>query len=102
MKPAGEDCAIGTYGNQSGLMAQADCTPCDAGYHCPMPGLTTPYQECQAGHYCQLGAEFSNPYNETWGYLCTEGHYCPQGTPTLVDCPTGTYQPLEGLTFKYV
>ena len=53
----------------------------------PIPG------DCDAGHYCELGAEYSNPTAQGWGYLCPAGHYCPQGTPTPQDCPKGTYQP---------
>ena len=92
---SGVQCPIGRYGNTTGLTADVDCSLCDPGYHCPQTGLTLPYAECSAGHYCELGAEAPNPNGETWGYHCPDGHYCPQGTPIPVPCDRGTYQPLE-------
>ena len=50
----------------------------------------------QAGHYCYSGAVHATPLNETWGWLCPVGHYCPRGTPSPQPCPAGTYMPLEG------
>ena len=92
----GQDCPAGRFGNQTGLRAETECPPCDPGWYCPSPGLTTPYRPCEAGHLCILGATFATPVNETWGYLCPSGHYCPEGTPTPVQCPRGTFQPASG------
>ncbi|KAI0235934.1 hypothetical protein LSAT2_013520, partial [Lamellibrachia satsuma] len=89
----GVDCPIGYYGNRTGLTAAVDCTPCDPGYYCPMPGLTAPFGQCEPGHYCKQGANYSTPTDETWGYWCPIGHYCPRGIPTPVPCDMGTYQP---------
>ena len=93
---SGTPCPPGRYGNTTGLGADTDCPLCDAGWYCPTTGLTEPYQRCTAGHYCHSGATFSNPINETWGWLCPEGYYCPEGTPAPEACPPGTYQPLTG------
>ncbi|XP_013387786.1 multiple epidermal growth factor-like domains protein 11 [Lingula anatina] len=89
----GVNCPIGRYGNQTGLTTSTECTLCDPGWYCPTPGLTASWGECTAGHYCELGATAASPRNETWGYLCPVGHYCPQGIPTPTPCPQGTYQP---------
>ena len=93
---SGVDCPIGYYGNRTGLTAAVDCTPCDPGYYCPMPGLTAPFGQCEPGHYCKQGANYSTPTDETWGYWCPIGHYCPRGIPTPVPCDMGTYQPDVG------
>ncbi|XP_077985306.1 uncharacterized protein LOC144439946 [Glandiceps talaboti] len=93
---AGVHCPAGRYGNTTGLKAEAECTLCDPGYYCPTIGLTQPHDECVAGHYCELGATSSNPTAEVYGYLCPFGTYCPEGTPTPVDCDRGYYQPLKG------
>ena len=93
---AGTDCPPGGYGNTTGLGAETDCPLCDPGYYCPMPELTMPYAECTQGYYCAGGAIITNPINETWGYLCPEGHYCPAGIPTPTPCDRGTYQPDTG------
>ena len=94
---AGEECPIGRYGNQTGLKTATECPLCDPGWYCPSTGLTEPHEECTAGHYCELGATSANPTNETYGYYCPVGHYCPQGTPTPQQCPPGTYNPYTGM-----
>nr|XP_006821768.1 PREDICTED: multiple epidermal growth factor-like domains protein 10-like [Saccoglossus kowalevskii] len=94
---SGIDCPAGRYGNTTGLSADIECPLCDPGYYCPNPGLVTPFDECTAGHYCELGATTPNPTSESYGYLCPVGHYCPQGTPTPVDCGAGYRQPQEGM-----
>ena len=98
-KITGVPCPAGRYGNTTGLAAPEDCTLCDAGHYCSQPGLIHPDGLCAAGHYCVLGATGSSPINETWGYLCPEGRYCPQGTPSPVKCDRGTYQPELGEYF---
>ena len=92
----GIPCPPGTYGNTTGLASVSDCTMCDSGWYCPMPGLTQPWDLCDPGHYCELGADRSNPFNETTGYLCPTGHHCPEGTNVPMPCDRGYYQPLTG------
>jgi len=94
---AGIGCPAGTFSDTRGLTLATDCPQCDPGWYCPTIGLITPYGECEAGHYCKLGALASNPDGESWGYLCPVGHYCPQGTATPVACDLGTYNALEGM-----
>lgn len=92
----GVKCPIGSYGNTTGLRSPTECPRCDPGWYCPTTGLIAPHAKCTAGHYCKLGALASNPVNETWGYSCPVGHYCPEGIPTPTPCPRGSYQPIEG------
>ena len=32
----------------------------------------------------------------TWGDQCRTGHYCPQGTTLMEECPPGTYLNYRG------
>ncbi|XP_071497013.1 uncharacterized protein [Diadema antillarum] len=91
----GENCPAGRYGNQTGLREATECPLCDPGYYCPIVGQSSPYEECSAGFYCELGSTRPNPTNTT-GYRCPIGHYCPQGTPVPIQCPAGTYNPEDG------
>lgn len=93
----GVNCPAGRFGNITGLRQEKECSLCSPGMYCPTPGLVMPYAECEAGYYCELGATRPNAANETWGYLCPAGHYCPQGTPVPLPCGKGTYQPVEGM-----
>lgn len=35
-------CPVGTYSNRTGLSAENQCTPCDAGHYCGRTALTEP------------------------------------------------------------
>ena len=45
----GAGCPKGTFSNQTGLTADAECTNCTAGYYCGRTGLTKESGECWAG-----------------------------------------------------
>lgn len=48
---------IGTFGEQTGLRSDDECTPCTAGSYCAQTGLTTVEGDCAAGYYCPSGSE---------------------------------------------
>eukprot|EP00347_Sterkiella_histriomuscorum_P024400 403331247 len=82
-------CPIGTYSNKTNIVAESDCTPCDAGKFCRHRGATAPSSNCAAGYYCPSGQETDQPEN----YECEAGYYCPEGYDEPVPCAIGTYQP---------
>lgn len=89
----GKLCPPGTYNNGTGLREESQCTPCDAGYYCPIYGQKESSNLCDVRHYCSGGSPESNPVNETYGDLCIRGHYCPQGSGSPQPCTPGTYLP---------
>lgn len=93
----GEYCPQGTFGNTTGLRSANECIACEPGYYCPTQGHVKPYDQCNAGYYCSGGSIEANPVAKSYGYVCPVGHYCPKGTPVLVPCPKGTYQPGTGI-----
>lgn len=93
----GEYCPQGTFGNTTGLRSANECIACEPGYYCPTQGHVKPYDQCNAGYYCSGGSIEANPVAKSYGYVCPVGHYCPKGTPILVPCPKGTYQPGTGI-----
>lgn len=95
---SGELCPAGTFNNITGLRTALECTPCTPGYYCPNPGLEEPFKLCSAGYYCESRSTEAAPDGEVYGYKCPKGHFCPEGTPVPVPCPSGTYQPSEGLS----
>ena len=44
-----EPCPVGTYSNQTGLEASANCVTCDAGSYCQDPGIIEPTDHCTPG-----------------------------------------------------
>jgi hypothetical protein len=93
----GKSCPLGTFNNGTGLRYANECIPCSPGYYCPSDGLIEPVGQCNAGHYCELSSIEASPVSKVYGYRCPVGHYCPQGTPTPIECPKGTFQPAEGI-----
>ncbi|XP_071807027.1 uncharacterized protein, partial [Asterias amurensis] len=90
-------CARGTFGNQTKLQAQSDCTYCLYGMYCDAEGLTWPAGDCDPGFYCLRGSlDPNNPTEDATGGPCPAGHYCPMGTSFPLGCDAGTYNPLEG------
>jgi hypothetical protein len=69
------------------LLIVNECIPCSPGYYCPSDGLIEPVGQCNAGHYCELSSIEASPVSKVYGYRCPVGHYCPQGTPTPIECP---------------
>lgn len=49
------------------------------------------FNSIRQGYYCRLGASVPNPDDDSTGWGCSAGHYCPEGTATEVDCPEGTF-----------
>ncbi|KAL7831753.1 hypothetical protein AOLI_G00293010 [Acnodon oligacanthus] len=109
-------CPSGTFCNATGYWCPPGQTddlalPCPVGHHCP-PGSPAPvlcpsgtYQDkqkqanctiCEAGFYCD---ESFGVGNLSVLQPCPKGHYCPKGTSYAMQfpCPTGTYNPREGM-----
>lgn len=83
-------CPSGTYNNDTGLRAEAECFPCLGGYYCPA-ATVNPYLPCGAGYYCRTGAKTAAPMQNTDAYECPVGHYCPEQSTEPTNCPSGTY-----------
>lgn len=63
-------CYPGTYSMEH---LQSICLDCEAGYYCPISGLSS----------------YSN-------YICDAGHYCPPNTINPLRCPSGKFSPTTG------
>ena len=55
------------------------CSPCDRGKYCTIPGLTAPEGNCTGGYLCFFGANNSMPTDGVTGFICPAGQYCPSG-----------------------
>ncbi|CAN0543877.1 unnamed protein product, partial [Ectocarpus sp. 8 AP-2014] len=51
------NCPVGTYGAQTGLGFESECTACTPGYFCAETGLTAVEGPCAEGYYCPAGSE---------------------------------------------
>ncbi|KAI4538854.1 hypothetical protein MG293_011121, partial [Ovis ammon polii] len=91
-------CPQGTYRPLRGGTQWSDCSPCEPGFYCPLPGLASVSGPCSAGFYCTQGASVPNPSDGTTGDLCPLGHFCPQGSPRPTPCPPGMFCSSEGLS----
>ncbi|KAK2847209.1 hypothetical protein Q5P01_010208 [Channa striata] len=85
-------CHPGSIRNTTGGVSMESCTSCPAGYYCSSEGLSNPSGPCAAGFYCPFDFSSTTPY----AFLCPKGHYCPEGSPLALPCPTGEYQPNPG------
>ena len=60
--------------------------------------------DCEAGFYCEGGANTSAP-SPSAAYplndVCPPGYYCPNGTKMWVQCPIGTYRATTSKKQKY-
>ena len=66
------------------------------GHYCEVPGLSYPSGLCEAGYFCYLGSNSSNPSDTTAsGGPCPAGTYCIEGSSEPVDCSPGYYNPIE-------
>ena len=63
--------------------------------YCESNGLTEVTGDCLPGYYCTSGAILRNPVDQTYGDLCSAGHYCEEGSAWPEPCPTGTYYGAE-------
>ncbi len=50
-----QPCPSGTYNPTLGIRNVTECTQCDGGMFCLIPGLSTPSGSCSAGYYCTSG-----------------------------------------------
>ncbi|KAI4904543.1 hypothetical protein NFI96_029611 [Prochilodus magdalenae] len=91
-----ESCPSGTFSSAAGLESQAQCQLCRAGHYCSFRGLRAPTALCSQGFYCD---ESFGVANVSVLQPCPKGHYCPKGTGYGMQfpCPTGTYNPREGM-----
>ncbi|XP_042566185.1 multiple epidermal growth factor-like domains protein 6 [Clupea harengus] len=85
-------CPTGTVRNLTGGVSIESCFSCPGGYYCDGEGLDTPSGPCDAGFYCPSDSSSTTPHT----FMCTKGHFCPQGSPLPLPCPTGQYQPTAG------
>ncbi|XP_044928344.1 SCO-spondin isoform X2 [Mustela putorius furo] len=91
-------CPRGTYRPQRGGVQQSDCTLCDPGSYCLLPGLVAISGPCRAGFHCIQAAAVPNPTDGITGDLCPPGHFCPKGSPRPTPCPPGSLLPIPGAT----
>ncbi|KAF7667132.1 hypothetical protein LDENG_00078000 [Lucifuga dentata] len=85
-------CPVGSIRNTTGGFSMESCSACPAGHYCSTEGLANPSGPCAAGFYCPFDFSSTTPY----AFLCPKGHYCPEGSPLALPCPTGEYQPNPG------
>ncbi|XP_023933458.1 uncharacterized protein LOC106181652, partial [Lingula anatina] len=91
-------CPRGTFSNATGLVYEADCTPCTGGMACDVEGLITPPRLCSAGYFCRQGANMTAPTLGANADICPAGSYCLEGSSAPIPCPEGTYGNATGLT----
>ena len=91
-------CPVGTFNNITHLTSVEQCSQCSPGQYCNTTGLVLPSGNCFAGYYCTLGSTIPNPTDETFGDICSRGHYCCEGSAQPQACTVGTYQPYLGAT----
>lgn len=89
--PAPTPCPTGTMSNSTGLSNSGQCPACQGGFYCATTGLITPTGPCNAGYYCDSGADTPTPNDGTTGDVCPVGNYCPLGTDVPIQCPVGTF-----------
>ena len=91
-------CPAGTYTPLSNLSDVGQCTQCDPGKYCNLPGQTTYSGLCSAGFYCSLGVDTANPTGNHTGIggVCPPGSHCPEGSGVPISCEAGTYAEQEG------
>uniref|UniRef100_A0AAV2J1Z8 Sodium channel regulatory subunit beta-3 n=1 Tax=Knipowitschia caucasica TaxID=637954 RepID=A0AAV2J1Z8_KNICA len=85
-------CPLGSMRSTTEGASIESCSACPAGYYCSSEGLSRPSGPCAAGFYCPFDFSSTTPF----AFLCPKGHYCPEGSPLPLPCPTGEYQPNVG------
>ncbi|CAH1789577.1 unnamed protein product, partial [Owenia fusiformis] len=91
-------CPSGTFGNETGLQNEANCTECPCGYYCDQPAQTTYSKICNAGYYCRSGAASGTPLQGYEADECPAGYYCPMQSCEPQSCPIGTFSSSTRLT----
>ncbi|CUE73353.1 membrane-associated protein, putative [Bodo saltans] len=107
-------CPIGSFSNQTGLIAMNQCVRCAGATACTVPGLNASKKTavplaCPPGTYnpfsygnstnactlCVAGSYCGNSSMTAPSGLCSAGFYCPPGqsspTPTAFPCPAGYF-----------
>jgi len=79
-------CPPGTNSSVSGLWNATQCSPCTAGYYCPLNGTVTATRKCLEGYYCPAGTSVLGTNTHL---LCPTGSYCPFGSAEPTPCPAG-------------
>ncbi|EGD79005.1 hypothetical protein PTSG_01976 [Salpingoeca rosetta] len=105
--PSGRSCS-GTGRNNT--------NPCEQGHYCPRGTVTSTQYPCPPGTYtdstslgaaeecspCPAGSAcgWATGYTDNVPLSCSQGHYCPTGTPTPTSfpCAAGTYTARSNLT----
>ena len=108
-------CPVGTFNNFTHRTSLSQCVPCRPGYYCESEGLTEPTGLCTGGYFCGGGSSVSTPHESDMFHvsyvgetcvsvnmsnlndICPPGHYCPEGSPSPVQCPPGTNTSSIGL-----
>jgi hypothetical protein len=80
------------------------CSSCPQGKYCDIYGSVlngtnnaTKVKDCPEGYVCRSGAKHVSDLNSNQTIaLCGRGKYCPSGTSVEINCPVGTYNPMEG------
>jgi hypothetical protein len=105
-------CSPGTYNPIVGTSLSSSCQLCEAGFACPLFGMSTMNTPCSPGYYCPPGTVSGNQYPCPAGHysdatnlvdiggcsLCEAGYSCDLATTTATMqvctqgqfCPTGT------------
>ena len=78
-------CPVGTFGANTMLTPQIDCTICTKGSYCAEPGIKAPTGLCNAGFYCNAGSIVPEEND------CPAGAYCEVGSFEGTNCPAGYY-----------
>lgn len=84
-------CPLGTFGNETGLESESQCTNCLPGHYCIVEGIHEPSGTCNAGFYCVINQTSISPSLNVNGGPCPQGTYCVEGTSQPESCPKGTY-----------
>ena len=79
-------CPGGTFGGETGLQKEDECSDCPAGQYCPDPTSQSNVPNC--AEEVLIGNYTCNLYNP-----CQPGRYCPEGSENESLCPVSTYQP---------
>ena len=103
--PSSTPCPAGTHSNVTGLSTAEQCMPCPAGTAClasstaPVvcaPGSFTPDQGAAVCQQCHAGS-YQASRNATACTTCTEGSWCAEGSSATTPCGSGDYSTQTGL-----
>ena len=98
-------CPVGTYNDARGSTSLSNCLNWPPGVYWNLVGKTyaqlqaagsPSYGAWTAGYVCISGSTTSTPNDNVMGKICPVGYYCPAGTVSELECPTGTFSPTTG------